>query len=518
MAQQNIKQIKGATQGSVLFLGVNGIVSEDYDKLNWYQGTFSINGNLKINDGNQQSGYFLSTDGNGLARWSPGSTVSEINDLSDVNTNLPTNPSVADDGRLIYYSSQLNEWITSDSVNHGTVVINAKTTGGTIPKGTPLYLIGFDSDIHTVGIANAGSSTTMPVIGFASEDLDNTNPKHVITFGKIQGIDTTSGGSLANGESWSINDDLYMSSVTGELTNVRPVGVNTRIQRIAKVLKVSTSGQLFIYNTARTAGLPNLEENNVWIGDNSNHPVSITFSFDNLTNVNIISATTNDTLRYDGSNWVNNSFITSDSSGTFSVNGTFKYTDGNQQSGYVLTSDANGLASWTQPQTSGSGVTGSGTTNYFTKWDSVDTISSTSLIYSDGNGVGFGTTSTSEMIDVDGNVKITGQIYVDVPATLTPSTNSQVINWNDGTIQIVDLGSAPTGITFSFTNPKAGGVYTIQIIQGANLSDITWPGSSIMKWEGGTSLTPTGINDAIDLVTMVYNGSYYLASYVTNFS
>ena len=35
MAQQNIKQIKGASQGSVLFLGTNSVVSEDYNNLNW---------------------------------------------------------------------------------------------------------------------------------------------------------------------------------------------------------------------------------------------------------------------------------------------------------------------------------------------------------------------------------------------------------------------------------------------------------------------------------------------------
>ena len=43
MAQQDIKQIRGASQGSILFLGTNSIVSEDYDNLNWDQGTFSIN-------------------------------------------------------------------------------------------------------------------------------------------------------------------------------------------------------------------------------------------------------------------------------------------------------------------------------------------------------------------------------------------------------------------------------------------------------------------------------------------
>ena len=35
MPQQNIKQIKGATQGSVLFLGTNGVVSENNSGLYW---------------------------------------------------------------------------------------------------------------------------------------------------------------------------------------------------------------------------------------------------------------------------------------------------------------------------------------------------------------------------------------------------------------------------------------------------------------------------------------------------
>ena len=69
MAQKDIKQIRGASQGSILFFGTNSIVSEDYDNLNWDQGTFSINGNIKITDGNQQSGYVLTSDNNGLASW-----------------------------------------------------------------------------------------------------------------------------------------------------------------------------------------------------------------------------------------------------------------------------------------------------------------------------------------------------------------------------------------------------------------------------------------------------------------
>jgi hypothetical protein len=73
MAQIDIKQIHGASQGSVLFLGTNSVVSENYNSLRWDQtnNILNIAGSIKIDDGSQQNGYVLTTDGNGLATWSP---------------------------------------------------------------------------------------------------------------------------------------------------------------------------------------------------------------------------------------------------------------------------------------------------------------------------------------------------------------------------------------------------------------------------------------------------------------
>lgn len=58
MGQMRIKQFRGATQGSILFLGNNATVTEDYNKLRWDQSTNTMNvdgsvqistsGNLKI--------------------------------------------------------------------------------------------------------------------------------------------------------------------------------------------------------------------------------------------------------------------------------------------------------------------------------------------------------------------------------------------------------------------------------------------------------------------------------------
>ncbi len=71
MAQIDIKQLRGASQGSILFLGTGSSVSEDVNKLSWDQNSdvFSLVGKIKIVDGNQQSGYVLTSDGTGLATW-----------------------------------------------------------------------------------------------------------------------------------------------------------------------------------------------------------------------------------------------------------------------------------------------------------------------------------------------------------------------------------------------------------------------------------------------------------------
>jgi hypothetical protein len=190
--------------------------------------------------------------------------VTELNDLTDVNTGLPVSPTQADDGKMLFFDTSVGDFITDDTVTHGTSVINGKkASAGTIAKGKPVYLVGFDSDLHTVEEANATSGATMPVIGFAAETMDNTNSKHIMTFGKLTGIDTSI---------YSVGDDLYIDTTTGALTTTRPTGT-ALIQRVAKVLRSDVSGgQLLIFNTARTAGLPNLPQNNFWIGDSNAEP------------------------------------------------------------------------------------------------------------------------------------------------------------------------------------------------------------------------------------------------------
>lgn len=203
-----------------------------------------------------------------------------LNDLDDVTSNIPTTPDNTYQGRLLYFDVTDNQWITGEEyVSAGNVTIWAKKgSAGTIDKGCPVYIVGFDDDIHEVELANATTATTMPVIGFTGEDFDNTGVHPLITFGKLTGVDTTSTVSTINpnGETWAVNDVLYMAKTDGGLTKNRPTGSTTGIQRVAKVLNVgTTNGQIFVFNTARTAGLPNLTSDYLWVGNGLDRPLEV---------------------------------------------------------------------------------------------------------------------------------------------------------------------------------------------------------------------------------------------------
>lgn len=203
-----------------------------------------------------------------------------LNDLNDVNNTIPENPDNTYQGRQLYFDVTTNKWISSEEYGSlGTVTIwGKKGSAGTISKGLPVYITGFDNDLHQVELANSTDSTKIPVIGFTAEDFDDTSTKPIVTFGILSGIDTTNNVSTLNpnGETWVVNDVLYMSKTDGGLTKFRPNGSNTQIQRIAKILRVDTvSGQIFIFNTARTAGLPNLSNGYLWVGNGNDTPQEV---------------------------------------------------------------------------------------------------------------------------------------------------------------------------------------------------------------------------------------------------
>ena len=230
----------------------------------------SLNTTINVVTGLTVNGVFSASTYTGLT----------LNDLDDVTTNIPVSPDNTYQGELVYFDVASNQWVSgAEYGNLGEVTIwGKKGSAGTIDKGCPVYITGFDDDIHEVELANATTASTMPVIGFTAEDFDNAGVYPIVTFGKITGLDTSSATTVVNpfGETWEVNDVLYMAKTDGGLTKFRPSGTNTQIQRIAKVLKIGTiDGQLFIFNTARTAGLPNLTTDYLWLGNGNDTPQEV---------------------------------------------------------------------------------------------------------------------------------------------------------------------------------------------------------------------------------------------------
>jgi len=101
-------------------------------------------------------------------------------------------------------------------------------------------------------------------------------------------------------------------------------------------------------------------------------------------------------------------------SGTVSTTG-FRMTNG-ASSSYILISDSNGVGTWTSSSTilAGlSGVTGSGTTNYLSKWTSSSQIGSSS-VFDNGSFVGINTITqnSGERLRVNGDGYIDGSLTV----------------------------------------------------------------------------------------------------------
>lgn len=86
-------------------------------------------------------------------------------------------------------------------------------TGATLLKGKVVHLTGATGQRPTVALAAAGSVTCDHVIGLVRDDIPNNTTGYVQVAGTLADIDTS---AYADG------DELWLSAVAGELTNVAP--------------------------------------------------------------------------------------------------------------------------------------------------------------------------------------------------------------------------------------------------------------------------------------------------------
>ena len=162
---------------------------------------------------------------------------------------------------------------------------------------------------------------------------------------------------------------------------------------------------------------------------------------------------------------------------------------------------------------------GTGTTeDYIRFYAGQDANGTTPDIHIQGSGstrgfIGINNITPTERLDIIGNVKITGQSYVALPATGT-TTSATTINWNDGNVQEDVLGA---NTTFTFTNPKAGATYILVLRQSSGGGNtVTW--DARVTWAGGVAPVMTSTADRFDVYTFIFDGNKYFGSYVQDFT
>ncbi len=144
----------------------------------------------------------------------------------------------------------LDEDITANLF--GPVHINVKnTSGGTLAKGSAVYATGSvgASGAVEVQASDADNASTMPALGLLDDELGNNAVGSATVLGVIRQVDTSS---------YSINDELYVSSTPGVLTTTRPTGSSELVQKIGRVVRVhATTGEILVLGAGRTNDVPN---------------------------------------------------------------------------------------------------------------------------------------------------------------------------------------------------------------------------------------------------------------------
>jgi hypothetical protein len=156
--------------------------------------------------------------------------------------------------------------VTSNLV--GSVHFTAKNDeGGTLAIGDVVYIKGISGNTPTVAKADADDATKMPAFGIISSGANDGANVTVTTFGEIANINTST---------LSLGDTLYVSTVAGSFTATKPTGESSLLQNVGQVTRVHAStGSIKVLGAGRTAATPNLDQNNIFIGNASNQSVSM---------------------------------------------------------------------------------------------------------------------------------------------------------------------------------------------------------------------------------------------------
>jgi hypothetical protein len=270
------KRVAGIRDDYVL---EEGDIALDEDDFKLYRG-----------DGSTAGGHLISGNG-GIA-------------LTDISV---TQNSAAGSGTLTYDDStgviSYTPPASVDATQHVEFTVKNRT-GSTLSKGEVVYISGLNGNTPEASLARANSSGTMPAFGLVKADIADNEDGTVVTFGSLRTLNVSNFGET--GITFALGDTLYVSSTeAGKLTNVAPAGESNLIQNIGKIERVTPTSNMTIKvgGAGRSNATPNLDEGNVFLGDSNNRAVATSFNDTVDSHLNLSSASTNEVLSYNGSDY-----------------------------------------------------------------------------------------------------------------------------------------------------------------------------------------------------------------------
>lgn len=179
------------------------------------------------------------------------------------------------------------------------------TSGSTITKGTPVYITGTVGASFTAQIAPADASNAakMPSTGLLETDLAHNAIGYAVTAGLLKNLVTDPIDTVTP----STNQTIYVKA-GGGLTTTKPTGTNL-IQNVGKVGRVSTTsdGSIIVASILRTNDIPNIPQNNIWLGNASSVPTPTSHTVGNISDVTLSTLSDGQVLTWDSANsyWKN---------------------------------------------------------------------------------------------------------------------------------------------------------------------------------------------------------------------
>ena len=179
------------------------------------------------------------------------------------------------------------------------------TSGSTITKGTPVYITGTVGASFTAQVAPADASNAakMPSTGLLETDLAHNAIGYAVTAGLLKNLITDPIDTVTP----NINQTIYVKA-GGGLTTTKPTGTNL-IQNVGKIGRVSTSnaGSVIVSSILRTNDIPNIPQNNIWLGNASSVPTATSHTVGNISDVTLSSVSDGQVLTWDSANsyWKN---------------------------------------------------------------------------------------------------------------------------------------------------------------------------------------------------------------------